>query len=449
MINIIFWSLFLCLITIVSLQLKLAGEKFNKISIVNVTTASLIAFSVIGTVPLFYFLDEYRFNVGINDQWQVLTVLFYSVVNIVFFLNGVIFVRRIVGLKNVPYNSNEVVELSFIQKVFIFILFLFCCIALILYLRQLDSVAIIVAFTDSISSSKAARSDMGNSFSGKYHWYNLFIQHLGNLVTFSLFAEWLNRKGYKSFVLLLLSFLFSTFVAVVATEKAPLAWLLIGLFMTYFLIKRNGIVPIRKLFSFIIIILFLLSISYVFFMGTESLSAALWSVFSRAFAGSISPAYFYLDYYPQYQDFLLGQTFPNPGGFLPHEPVRYTVEIAKWKFPTIANLGIVGSMPTVFWGESYVNFGAIGIPIVAFGVGIFVSVFSFLVSKLEVNPLTVGYLVSLILLFKDLSITGFSGYLFNIYIIILSFSVVFLTLTKGSIKLRRCRNKKNYKPFTS
>src|SRR5690554_6572855 len=111
-----FWLLLLCFALIVSVQLRLAGEQYNKVSIVNVTTVALVAFSVVGTLPLFYFLDEYRYNIGIQEPLLVLVVLFYSVVNIICFLVGVIFIRRVVGLKVVEFCSNEIGELFFAQK---------------------------------------------------------------------------------------------------------------------------------------------------------------------------------------------------------------------------------------------------------------------------------------------------------------------------------------------
>ncbi|MBF4349498.1 oligosaccharide repeat unit polymerase, partial [Vibrio anguillarum] len=118
-----------------------------------------------------------------------------------------------------------------------------------------------------------------------------------------------------------------------------------------------------------------------------------------------------------YQEYLLGRSFPNPGGLMPYEPYRYTIEVMNWLFPDLVETGVVGTAPTVFWGEAYANFGPLGIPIVAFIIGCLIALVSYLVSKLEINPLTIGFFVWLILIFKDLSVTGFSDYLYNIYII--------------------------------
>ncbi|WP_338774334.1 O-antigen polymerase [Aeromonas veronii] len=417
--------------------LRLAGERLNQVSIVNITTVAIYLFSVLGTFVLYFQLDDYRYYTGVQSPALVLLVLFCSSINLIFFLLGVIFVRKLVGFEVIPFRIYEIRKLSWLQDKLLLLLFAFCVIVLINYLRQLDKIALFIALTDGASDAKLARSDMGNSFSGKYHWYKLVMHDLGNLVTFTSFAIWLMRKRAKDFLFFISAFFYSVFVAIMATEKGPMAWLLIGLFMVYFLIRSNGFIPFKKLIPFTFLIVGLLIISYIYFMGAGDVGSALWSVFSRAFSGSISPAYFYLEFFPEHQEYLLGRTFPNPGGLMPYEPYRYTIEVMNWLFPDLVGTGVVGTAPTVFWGEAYANFGPLGIPIVAFFMGSLVALVSYFVSKLEINPLTIGFLVWLILIFKDLSNSGFSGYFYNIYIISVTVFVVTFLSVPGYIRVRR------------
>lgn len=417
--------------------LRLAGERLNQVSIVNITTIAIYLFSVLGTFVLYFQLDDYRYYTGVQSPTLVLLVLFYSSINLIFFLLGVIFVRKLVGFEVVPFRIYEIRRLSWLQDKLLLLLFAFCMIVLINYLRQLDNIALFIALTDGASAAKLARSDMGNSFSGNYHWYKLVMHDLGNLVTFTSFAIWLIRKRVKDVLLFISAFFYSFFVAIMATEKGPMAWLLIGLFMVYFLIRSNGFIPFKKLIPFTFLIVGLLIISYIYFMGAGDVGSALWSVFSRAFSGSISPAYFYLEFFPEHQEYLFGRTFPNPGGLMPYEPYRYTIEVMNWLFPDLVETGVVGTAPTVFWGEAYANFGPLGIPIVAFFMGSLVALVSYFVSKLEINPLTIGFFVWLILIFKDLSNSGFSGYFYNIYIISVTVFVVTFLSVLGYIRVRR------------
>ena len=108
----------------------------------------------------------------------------------------------------------------------------------------------------------------------------------------------------------------------------------------------------------------------------------------------------------------------------------------NWVFPWHIDQGVVGTAPTVFWGEAYANFGPVGIPIIAFMVGFFLSVYGYLISKFEVNPVSIAFFIWSILMFRNLSVTGFSDFLYNIHIIGL-FSLFVLVLSlRGRISIR-------------
>lgn len=435
--SLFFWSLFI-LVPIFSLaQLRVAGERINQVSIVNVTAVALYLFSILGTLPLFYFLDEYRYDFGIQDKELVLVVLFYSSINIVFFLFGVIFFRNVLGLKPVNFRSEDMRRLGVVQIALMVVVFLICVFFLFVYLTKVEEIAIIVAFTEGADAAKQARSNMGNSFPGKYHWYQLIMHDFGNLLTFASFAFFLERKKLSRLIAFVIAFSYSAFVALMATEKAPIAWLLVGLFMVYFLVKNDGFIPFRKLMLFVFFIVLVLMTAYFGFMGSRDLGSALWSVFSRAFSGGISPAYFYLQYFPEHQEYLWGRTFPNPGGLMPYEPYRYTVEVMNWMNPKLLGSGVVGTAPTVFWGESYANFGPWAIPLIAFIIGCLVSAVSYAVSKIEVNPISISFIVWFALAFKKLASTGFSGYFYSIYIVFTVLLVAFLFFIRGYFILRK------------
>ncbi len=74
-------------------------------------------------------------------------------------------------------------------------------------------------------------------------------------------------------------------------------------------------------------------------------------------------------------------------------------------------------MPTIFWAEAYANFGLIGVYVIPFIIGIIVWIISFLMTKISNTPIKIALYIWLILHFKDLSITGFSGYIIDFYLI--------------------------------
>lgn len=176
-----------------------------------------------------------------------------------------------------------------------------------------------------------------------------------------------------------------------------------------------------------------LVLMYQYFMGAEDISDALGRIFSRIFAGSITPAYFYLEYFPDVGGYLYGATIPNPGGILPYAPVRYTVDVMNWVFPSLAARGIVGSMPTVFWGESYANFGPFGILAIAFLMGLIISKINSYILGMKLNGVVVGFYVWTILEIKNISESGFGAYVYNTQIILMLF-LVFILLRFGGQK---------------
>jgi len=212
-----------------------------------------------------------------------------------------------------------------------------------------------------------------------------------------------------------------------ATEKAPFAWLLIGLFLTFLLTRKHGRVPLKSVVFLFSAMLVILPVMYILFMGSRDWKQGVNSVFSRAFAGGITPAAFYLEVFPAQKDFLLGQTFPNPGGILPFTPYRYTVELMNMRFPHLQEGGIVGSMPTAFWGEAYINFGWLGVLAIPVLLGAWIWIVAYLLDKMNNSPIKIASTVLLISHFKDLSSSGFSGYFIDVGLVSL-FIILFLVI---------------------
>lgn len=439
MLDILFWMLFLLTPLSMFFLLRVAGEQLNQISMVNLVTVALFAFSVLGTFPLFYQLDSYRVAIGITDKHLIIKVLFFSCLNIVVFLFGVIFIRRVLRLSPVPIISTHIRSLNKTRMLSLLLILLLVVFVTYLYLTRISQIAIIVAFTEGTEAAAIARSNMGNNFSGKYHRYSLVMHDFSTIVTLAFYAAWLVKKNLFNLVLFLVAFSISTFTAVMAIEKGPFVGLLMALFMVYYLVRKNGYVPKIHVLVLGVIVVTILAVFYIYFMGSGSTSQALSSLFSRAFAGSITPAYHYLEYFPRHHDFLMGTSFPNPGAIMPYTPFNLPVEIMDWAMPHLSEQGIVGSMPTVFWGEAYANFGYAGIPIVAFIMGVLVAILSYVISKLELNPLTIAFTVWLIFHLKNLSVTGFSGYLYDFYMIFVSAVVVIVLFTATKIGIRNNR----------
>ena len=396
---------------------------------------SLFCFSYIGLLPLYFGWDEYRLEV-VNNKDVLLKVLQLSSISIFSIYLGALFSRNVLGGIGGSYSSLKG-SYIFKERYLLLVSWLFVCVVLFVYINKVSHVALFVAISGSPQEVMIARSRMTNAFSG-YHWFSLVIHHLANIVTFSWFAACLQTKkiGYK--IILIPMFMVSVFTSVMSTEKAPIVWFFFGLAITYVLVRRNGVYPIKFLVLCVFVSVSLLSLSYIFFMSDSDVGSALLSVFSRAFAGSIQPAYHYLEYFPGQHDFLMGRSFPNPGGVFPIEPFYLTAELMSWVYPESQDLekGMIGTMPAVFWAEIYANFGLAPTVIIPFFIGMFLYCIDHVFTCLLDTSIKVGVYVWMMLHFKDLSVTGISSYLFDFYLffIIGFFLVVLLFIDQLAVK---------------
>lgn len=429
MMDLIFVTYYFLFPIFICILFKRLNLSFFKISLFSFSIVMLFVSSYIGILPLYFGLDSYRYNIGVQDRNIIFKILIFSSWSILAITLGYAFFINLLkkNKKEISFKF-QMRSLNYLEKFFVFILFGFSLMVLWIYLSQVSEIALFVAIRDGVAKAKIARSDMTNAFSGKYHWYALFMYGVLNLVTFISFANWLIDKKKKSFLFFFLAFIFASFTATMTTQKAPFVWLLLGLFLTYIIVKYDRKIPILESIKVLIPILFIVSFSYIVFMGSKDIGSALYSIFSRLFSGQISPAYFYLEFFPSHHEYLWGSSFPNPGGLLPFTPYRLTVELMNWRFPHLAQMGIVGSSPTVFWGEMYANFGLLGVIIPPFFIGGWLFLLDFFLIRLENSPLKVGFFVWLVLHYKNLASTGLSKYIVDFSLIMLFLMLLMLVV---------------------
>lgn len=417
------------------------GMGIFKISIPTILILSMFAYAYVGLMPLYFGWDQYYYAIGVQDRELVFQALLMSMWSIVGLLVGFTYARYALKMKTI-INIESIRPLRKMETLMLAGLVLLCYLVLLMYLSKVPKIALFVALNEGASTaSKLARSEMGNNFSGKFHWYYLFFSDLFTVVTWSLFSAYLITKRKFTLLLFLTAFFGASFAAVMATEKAPFAQILIGLLLAYALTKLKGKVPVKATIIFSSMIFSALVVFYIFFMGSDGVLSAFTSIFSRAFAGSIQPAYSYLQYFPAEHDFLMGQSFPNPGHIMPYTPFELTKEIMAWVNPN--SDGVVGSMPTVFWAEAYANFGFWGVLTVPFVIGILVYAFNYYFSRLENTPVKIGFYVWLILHLKNLSVGGFSGYLYDVFVVSISIMVFSAIALSNNMKIKFYRPSKS------
>lgn len=416
--------------------MRCIGYPLTYLSIPSFTILAVLLLGYSGYIFLYFKLIEYRVSSGIEQQEIILKSWIASTITIYSMILGIYIFSKLLNVKSInARKSHSITYFNLIEITIVLLVFITCILVLFLYLSKVPKIALLTAILSVDEGIEVMRSDMGNNFSGKYHWYSLFMHELSALIAFSFFANYLIKKNSVTLFLFIISFLYVSFTTLMATEKAPFAWFIIGLFLTFTIVKNEN----NFKFSGILLIFLLSSIFLVFaykvFMGSGDITSALQHIFSRIFTAGIGASYFYLQFFPQHHDYLLGRSFPNPAGIFNFEHYQLTVEIMKWRFPEEARLGIVGSSPTVFWGELYANFGWIGLfPLPVF-VGFILVVWEYLKGFLIFNPIGVGFSTWLILHFKDLSSTGITEYVIDMPLWILFLFVLFMIYC---INKKRC-----------
>lgn len=435
-----FFVMLYLLIPIFTLFLmKIAGLSLFKLTIPSVTIGAMFFFAYFGILPLYFGWDKYRYLIGVQDKMLILKMFAFSSWSILTMVLGFVFANKCMNIGTLNTSFYKLRNLNNNEVLLLLLLLGFCLIILSIYISKVPQVALVVAFSKGINEAKAARSLMGNAFPGKYHWYKLIMRDLLSVIVYAFYANWLITKKKSTLAILGISFCLATFSLIMATEKAPFAWFLVALFLIYILVKKGNRLSIKNLLPLIFILMLVFVGFYMCFMGSRNVTTSISSTFSRAFTGSISPSYFYLKFFPLHHEFLWGTSFPNPKGILPFKPFRLTVELMNWRFPHLAQKGIVGSMPTVFWGELYANFGIWGILFFPFLIGIGIYILTYLVHKLENTPIKIAFIVWLMMHYKNLSVTGVSGFLIDIYFVAILFFVISIVIIANKGKLKYIR----------
>lgn len=393
-------------------------------------------YSMPGIFILYFGLDNFHSDfLKVNDKTVIFEVLVLNVLNILFIILGMTFVRKILRKKLLKIDFSKIIEVNRFQKLGLFSFTLLSFAFLVVYLLKVDSIAIVELFNGGAIEATVSRSKMTNSFNGSYFIYATFFQELGFFLLIVSFIRYLH-SGKKWLLFFLLNM--NIFVSLMAIQKGPLLNLIIYLFITWICVKRGGLFELRHVFLSVATVMGLATFIFSLFLEFDSLSQAFSAVVMRAFSGSISPGYFYLKYYPSVSDFLFGRSIPNPFGILPYTPVNYSWDVFNYMYPTDSLLqDAVGSAPIAIWGEAYANFGIIGVPIVAFLFGVYFSTLTSFVSRLQHNPINLGFYVYSMYHFSISAVVGFSYFLIDFFLLIVLIVFLLLNLFSGKISFHK------------
>ena len=438
----IFDLFFLILFFIFPVLWYLMSRHFNvkllKINIISILFFSIIVFQYIGLPILYFKLDPYRI-LDVTDKWIMFRVFLYTSISTTLLLLGsFVFTRTNLNFKNFKTQKKT----SNYQNFLFTIIFLFSSYVLYKFVDNVGfynlALSSVLGLSDNLNLT-LIRSDMSNAFDG-YGWYYLFMNKVLIFTNLFFYADYLINQSFKSKILFYVSSTVCVFSLIIGTEKAPLIYYLISLFLVYSILKKNSIISKNIILKIAPIFLLIRTVFYIFFMDVSGIDNAIKSVFSRALNGTIQPAYHYLEFFPKVEPFLLGRSMTNPGGILPFENFNLTQEVMSWYNSREFKAGIVGSMPTIYWGEIFANFGTIGVLVIPFFLGFFLSLIDSTIKRFENNSITIAFYVWIIIHYQYLSVTSFTNYFFDLYLSVVFLIYIMTMLSGKKFKLIFYRN---------
>lgn len=432
--NILFSILFVLVPYMAIALLSCADISLRRFSIPSLFIIFYLLYSYIGIFILYFGWNSYVVSLGVVDKTVVFKLFIYSSTALIMIICGFIYAHRVLQCTANVNRCRVVARSNVRQRIFMFCLFLLCTLVLLAYLQQIQTIAIFSIFNGNSKEAYLIRSQMGNDFAGKYWRYEFFFHFLLNYCVVYFFADYLIMRNRVAFLLFLVMFLVASFTAIMAIEKGPFVNLLLLLYLAYVIYTGGKYWQSASKYVFIAT-MSILVIFYLNFMNAPDIVTALNEIVTRIFTGQISPAYFYIDWFPRHMEFLFGRSFPNPGGLLPFQPFPLTTMMSTIIFPEHFLKGVIGSAPTVFWAEMYANFGIVGVIFSSFLVGVWLVVISHFLSRYPLTPITIATISILAMHYRTLTGTSFSNYIFDVKLfIIVAITFMVLSLKKGAIR---------------
>lgn len=419
--SLLFICCFLAIILIWILISRITINHIFSANILGFLNLNIFIFQFIGIPFLYFGLFSDRVEDGITNKSIIFMVLLYTsltvlLLNIGYFVSHTLYCSK----RQVHLSNNNFLDEASITSKIQFVGIICSFFSLYFYYSQgLENLAI-TAILNNLDASEVAiaRSSMTNNYIGNLHWIKFVTNDLFFFVILYLSIVFIKKEKSNSLLYIILLIVYCINL-LVTTEKAPIIDFLLSLFMLkYFFLNEKKINLLKTIIPAFIVVIVLV-IVYKSFMPVSSITQVVYFIISRTLGGQIQVAYYYLDLFPSFHPFLNGLSFPNPSGVLPFNNFPLTQQVHSWVHPELASIGIIGSMPTIFWGELYANFGFFGIFFCTPIIGFLLYSLNWYFNLHKNNFLGLSMFVFLIFHYKNLALTSLSNFIFDINLILI------------------------------
>lgn len=414
----------------------LVSRKFDLTHILFLFMVYYVVFAYIGSVILNVWYTSYGKMYLVYQNKDILLKIWFTTTAGLFFLPLIVYMLTELQftfyLKKKNVINISVGRMRFFEKN-LSILFIFLGIfVLYLYSKKLNGLPLVSWLKNPSLQQALLRSEATNDFQGHMWRYLVFYQTIPIMIFTIL--QFYRKNGLLNFFLIF----YLCFVSIMTFQKRPLLNFIILNILIY--LKKGKKISLRTYFTLLSIFFVLIVVMYIFFMNASGgVFHILGGAFGRIFLGQIIPFYWYFQYV-EVNGFLLGTSFPNPAGIFPFEHTRITVDIMNlYRQNAHISTAVVGSMPTVFMADWYVNFGFIGIVLSFILFSFLLSLILISLRRLKKNNPNKTEIVSalevyLTFYFTEYSGTSYTGIIFDMDLIIPVFICVLFLLLDNTTK---------------
>jgi oligosaccharide repeat unit polymerase len=365
-----------------------------------------------------------------ENSWASDTFLFAVPTAFLLTIIGIIVTNRLIPVSSKKLNRwlSVAIPIKANIKFFSVVLLVLCLILLDFYIRVVGTLPIIHAVSGGkslIELSLARENALKNL--PKYIAYTatLLRGFLFPYTTLLLFILWRKSKNYWWIILFSVSFLGNLVMAVATLEKSPFAAFLIMLGLTELLLKKEKFTT-KKIIP-IIIIGFSFPVFVIFSANQFNIQITdlLGQIFKRLFFIPTDVLFYYFDYIPYQEDFLLGRTLPFINKLFPEGYLNISNAICVYAVPGVINRTC--SFNAAYPGALWADFGWLGIVIGSFLCGIIIQIIQWLIATLPKSPPTVVSQAMIIYQITTLCSTSISAFLISgvVYQIMLTIFLLF------------------------
>ncbi|HNW81258.1 MAG TPA: O-antigen polymerase [bacterium] len=293
------------------------------------------------------------------------------------------------------------------------------------------------------------RIEASREFGGNIIFRNLFAIMLTPVLSYISYAYYKMSKSKKDFVWFELMFFSSIMILTYNIAKSPLVTYLIGFLLLHILIEGS---VSKKLFIFAGFISFVI-LAYLYLstmgLGISDFASLVTSV-NQGIPGRIllsqsAGTFFSFDIFPDRHNFLGITSLSNilSGIFSIEKSDRSARIIMSIVMPSAIEEGTGGVMNTLFIGESWANFGLIGVVFAPIWVGFVIQWSYVTILKSKKTPLMLALMVYLTISWPVTG--GFNDFIYNMSI--LTMLAMFMLIIGSAVLLRIFKTGKKHVMF--